>query len=139
MSGEELEGEIESSTSSPIGSYRDLRIWNSAMSIACLCYRLTERYPQSELYGLVSQTRRAAVSVPANIAEGWGRNSQRQLVQFCEIANGSRTELETHLLLAKHLGFGEADAIDKCLEESEILGRMIRALIKRITLKDHDD
>lgn len=84
-------------------SYRELEIWQVGMDIAEAAYRLTADFPADERYGLVSQMRRAAVSIPANIAEGWGRNSQANLANFVKIARGSASELETLVELAKKL------------------------------------
>jgi four helix bundle protein len=83
-----------------IRSYRDLRVWQQAMDLAEACYRATRQFPREELYGMTSQIRRAAVSVAANIAEGHGRDSTGEFVQFLRVAQGSLKELETHLLLS---------------------------------------
>jgi four helix bundle protein len=77
-------------------SYRDLRVWQEAMALAELCYRHTRDFPREELFGLTTQIRRAAASIPANIAEGWGRESTGAYLQFLRIAQGSCKELETH-------------------------------------------
>lgn len=83
-----------------IQSYRDLKVWQEAMNLAEECYRLTKLFPDSEMYGMTSQIRRAAVSVPANIAEGYGREYRQEYIQFLRIAKGSLKELETHLILS---------------------------------------
>jgi four helix bundle protein len=83
-----------------INSYRDLRVWQDAMTLAESCYRLTRQFPRDELFGLTSQIRRAAASIPANVAEGHGRESTGNFVQSLRVAQGSLKELETHLLLA---------------------------------------
>ena len=84
---------------SKIISYRDLVVWSRAMDLVEACYKLTKQLPQSEIYGLSSQIRRAAVSVPANIAEGHERRNLGEYLQHLSIANGSLKELETHLLI----------------------------------------
>ncbi|MEM1308251.1 MAG: four helix bundle protein [Cyanobacteria bacterium P01_H01_bin.153] len=83
-----------------IQSYRDLEVWQKGMALAEVCYRVTKTFPQAEVYGMVSQIRRAAVSIPDNIAEGYGREYRNDYVRFLRIAQGSLKELETHLLLA---------------------------------------
>ena len=90
--------------SSGIQSYRDLKVWQQAMDLAEKCYRLTRQFPKDELYGMTSQVRRSAASVAANIAEGHGRNSRGEYIQFLRVAQGSLKELETHLILAVRVG-----------------------------------
>ncbi|WP_345117504.1 four helix bundle protein [Hymenobacter algoricola] len=85
--------------------YKELKVWQKAMSITKLTYRLCAGFPDNERFGLVSQMRRAAVSMPSNIAEGAGRNSRLEFRQFLAIANGSAYELETQLLLANSFGY----------------------------------
>ena len=86
----------------------DLLAWQQSIEFVKIIYRLTESFPQSELYGLTAQMRRAAVSVPANIAEGMGRNSTRELLQFLIIARGSLSELDTFVVLARELGYAKS-------------------------------
>ena len=109
-----------------IRSYRDLKVWQQAMDLAEVCYRLTRGFPKDELYGMVSQIRRAAASVPANIAEGHGRNSRGEYIQFLRVAQGSLKELETHLLLAQRVGLSTEKDV------GEILGKILRALIRSV-------
>lgn len=87
-----------------LNSFRDLRVWQLAKSLAVAVYRATEDCPARERFGLAAQMRSAAVSVPANIAEGYGRNNRREYLQFLAISIGSLQELETHLLIAEELG-----------------------------------
>jgi four helix bundle protein len=115
-----------------IRSYRDLKVWQLAMDLAELCYRTTRRFPKDELYGMTSQIRRAAASVPANIAEGHGRNSRGEYIQFLRVAQGSLKELETHLLLAQRVGLTDENAAVPTLNKSETLGKMLRALIRSL-------
>ena len=82
-----------------------------------LCYKLTEKFPKSELYGLTSQIRRASVSVPSNIAEGYGRRTQNEYIQFLHIALGSLRELDTQLIIAKEVKLATAELFDPVLEE----------------------
>ena len=87
-----------------MGDYRELRVWREAHELTLAVYRVSAAFPSAELYGLTSQLRRAAASVPANLAEGTGRRSDREMVRFSKIALGSANELEYHLLLARDLG-----------------------------------
>jgi four helix bundle protein len=114
-----------------IETYRDLRVWQDAMDLAEACYRIVGTFPRDELYGLSSQVRRAGVSIPANIAEGYGRNSKGAYVQFLKIAQGSLKELETHIILAERLGLVRTDA-GPILASCDSLGRMLWSLIRSI-------
>jgi four helix bundle protein len=115
-----------------IETYRDLRVWRDAMDLAEACYRLTARFPADERFGLTSQIRRACVSIPANIAEGYGRNSKGAYVQFLRVAQGSLKELETHLLLVERLGLAATEAAAPLLASTDALGRMLWALIRSL-------
>ena len=115
-----------------IRSYRDLKVWQLAMDLAEACYHLTRRFPTEEMYGMTSQIRRAAVSVPANIAEGHGRNSRGEYVQFLRVAQGSLKELETHILLARRIDLIDARGESGILERGDVLGKMLRALIRSL-------
>jgi four helix bundle protein len=115
-----------------IDSFRDLIVWQRAMDVADGVYRLTSGYPRDELFGLTSQTRRAAVSVAANIAEGHGRGTRAAYAGFLRIARGSLRELETHLLLAKRLGMASGDPVDMLLADVDEIGRMFHTLIARL-------
>ena len=114
-----------------IRSYRDLRVWREAMTLAELCYRHTKSFPKDELFGLVSQIRRAGASVPANIAEGYGRENKGSYVQFLRIAQGSCKEVETHALLA-HRVLDEAANPDEVLAQCEVVGKMLHGLIRSL-------
>jgi four helix bundle protein len=114
-----------------VNSYRDLKVWQEAMSLAVACYHLTRGFPRDELFGLTAQIRRAAASIPANIAEGHGRESTGSFVQFLRVAQGSLKELETHLLLAGEVGLSTQPP-DALLRRSGEIGRMLRALIRSL-------
>jgi four helix bundle protein len=120
---------------SEVRSYRDLIVWQRAMDVAAATYQLTRDYPRDELFGLTSQSRRAARSIAANIAEGYGRASRQAYINFLRIAQGSLKELETHLLLAERVGVARPGSIQPLLEQSEEIGRMLKALIGK--LRDH--
>jgi len=115
-----------------INSYRDLRVWQDAMSLAESCYRLTAQFPRDELFGLTSQVRRAAASIPANVAEGHGRENTGSFVQSLRISQGSLKELETHLLLAERVGILAASDLEPVIGRCESLGKMLRALIRSL-------
>ena len=119
-------------TGEEIHSYRDLRVWQEAMSLAEDCYKLTKQFPREELFGLSSQIRRSASSVPANIAEGYGRDSTKAYVNSLRIAQGSLKEVETHLLLSQRVGITIADHIDAPMKRAEATGKMLRALIRSV-------
>jgi four helix bundle protein len=119
-------------TDPSINSYRDLRVWQDAMALAESCYRLTRRFPRDELFGLTSQIRRAVGSVPANIAEGHGRENIGSFVQHLRISQGSLKELETHLLLAERVGILPVLDLQAVLVQCESLGKMLRALIRSL-------
>jgi four helix bundle protein len=118
-----------------ITSYRDLIVWARAMDLVVNCYKLSKRLPNSETYGLISQIRMAAISVPANIAEGHGRRSLGEYVQHLSIANGSLKELETHLLITGRLNYLRHDEIVGALKACEEIGRMLSTLIQKLRQK----
>ena len=117
-------------TDPSINSYRDLRVWQDAMTLAESCYRLTRHFPRDELFGLTSQIRRAGASVPANVAEGHGRENTGNFIQRLRVSQGSLKELETHLLLAGRVGILPASDLEPVLSQCESLGKMLRALIR---------
>jgi four helix bundle protein len=116
-----------------IRSYRDLRVWQKGMEIAASVYRLTQNWPKAELYGLTAQARRAATSIPANIAEGYGRHSTGSYVQFLKIAQGSLKELETHLILASRIDITTEAAVEPILLQTDDLGKMLFGLIRKLS------
>jgi len=103
------------------------------MDLVVECYRLTQGFPANELYGLTSQIRRAAVSVPANIAEGFGRWHSKDFVRFLLNSNGSLKEVETHLLIIERLGLLRRPELQRALGLSEELGRMLAALRQKLS------
>lgn len=111
-----------------VSNYRNLVAWQRAMELAEAAYRLTERLPDAERFGLTSQARRAAVSVPSNIAEGHGRGTPRALLSFVRIANGSMKELETQLLLSQRLGYLTADDLRPVMGLADEVGRLLTGL-----------
>ena len=116
-------------------SYRDLVVWQTAMALAEDCYRLTASFPREEMFGLTSQIRRAAVSVPANIAEGHGRESTGSFIQSLRIAQGSTKELETHLLLSERVGLLTRESLEPPMIRCNEIGKMLRSLIRTLQEK----
>lgn len=108
--------------------HRKLEVWKKAMAFTVSVYRATERFPNHELYSLGKQLKRAAVSIPSNIAEGYGRNSRNELHQFVGIARGSLSEVETQLELAQMLGYITPEYLKSLLSESGEIGRMLTGL-----------
>jgi four helix bundle protein len=115
-----------------INSYRDLAAWQQAVDLAAAVYEQTRQWPKDELYGLVSQARRSAVSVAANIAEGYGRENLGSYVQFLRIAQGSLKEVETHLLIAERVGVAGSGDVAPLLQQAETVGKILRALIRKL-------
>src|SRR3989344_5175961 len=113
-----------------ISSYRQLIGWQKSVALATHIYSLTRNFPQEECYGLLSQMRRAAVSIPSNIAEGRSRNSRKDFIQFLHIALGSVAELETQLELSKNLSFGKKPYYNQV---ESLLGEVRKMLIKMIS------
>lgn len=97
------------------------------MDLAENAYRLSQRFPPSEIYGLTSQIRRSATSVPANIAEGYGRESTGSYIQFLKTARGSLRELETHVLLAQRVGLVDTTESSDLIKKAESIGKMLSA------------
>ena len=116
-------------------SYRDLRVWKHSMALVVRIYALTRFFPKEELYGLVSQMRRAAVSIPSNIAEGKGRLTDRDRAHFFSQARGSLLELETQILIAVELNYISSLESDRVMELSSETGRMLNSLLESIRPK----
>lgn len=114
-------------------SYADLRVWQESYGLALDIYRRTRGFPADEKYGLTSQLRRAAVSIPSNIAEGYGRRTSGEYLQSLHIAYGSVCELQTQLRLAKDLEYLEGDDSRALLDRAGSVERMLKALLKAIS------
>lgn len=115
-----------------VRSYKDLEVWQTAMEVAEISYRTTAKFPREEIYGLTTQVRRAAVSVAANIAEGYGRETTASFVQFLRIAQGSVKELETHLMLCSRIELAKAEDLERLLQKCERVSKMLRNLIRSL-------
>ena len=118
-----------------IESYQDLIVWQKAMDLAAERYRLTKAFPKDELFGMTSQIRRAAASIPANIAEGWGRGTTKEYIQYLRIAQGSTKELETHLLLSQRVNLMSVDQARPTMQLVAEVSRMTISLIGSLKRK----
>ncbi|MDZ4656561.1 MAG: four helix bundle protein [Bythopirellula sp.] len=121
-----------------MAGYQDLKVWQVGIQITRSVYQITATFPDSEKFGLTSQLRRCAVSIPSNIAEGHSRESKRELARFVSIARGSLAELETQLLIAKELGFGNKAQIDQLIETLKEEGRMLSGLRRSLIPKSEN-
>jgi four helix bundle protein len=118
-----------------IKHYRDLIVWQKAVELVVVIYRITTKFPHAELYGLTSQIRRAAISIPSNIAEGQGRNTTRDFIHFLSIAHGSLKEMETQVIISQRLGFIEDKETSLIIESTNEIGRLISGLSKALKKK----
>jgi four helix bundle protein len=116
--------------------YRELKVWQAAMDLAERCYLASKGFPKDELFGMTSQIRRAAASVPANIAEGQGRQHTKEFLNFLGTARGSLMELETHLILSQRVGLLKAQDVEALLNLADEIGRMLSGLRRSLVDKD---
>ncbi len=119
-------------TTMSLQSYKEREVWQLAMDLAENCYKATRNYPKEELFGLTSQIRRAAASIPANIAEGQGRDHTKEFLNHLSIARGSLMELETHLLLSQRVGLLKKETLDPLLALTDRISRMLSGLRKAL-------
>ena len=115
-----------------IHDYRDLNVWKDSMSLAVDIYTATRGFPREEMFGLTAQMRRAAASIPANIAEGFGRAQRKSFIQFLRIAQGSLKELETHTILSTRVGFLAEDQANSLGLRYTKLGKMLVSFIRSL-------
>jgi len=115
-----------------INCYRDLKVWQKAMDLVVECYRLSMLLPKNEVYGLTRQIQRAAVSVPANIAEGHGGDYRRNYLYHLSVASGSLKELETHLLIGARLSYLREGELELAFGLTDEIGRMLTVLSKKL-------
>lgn len=120
-----------------VKSYRELLVWQKAMLITKDTYSLVRSLPKEETFALSDQMRRSAVSIASNIAEGQERNSTTEFVRFLHIAQGSRAELETQILIGNMIGYFDNNSIDPILDNLSELGKMLNSLIKNISEKNN--
>jgi len=124
----------DSVTKKRIQSFRDLQVWQKAMDLTLIVYRLTQGFPREELFGLTSQLRRSAVSVPSNIAEGQGRLNAREFKQFLGIARGSICEIQTQLEIARRLNLGDVALLEDAQVLSHEVGKMIFTILTKLKI-----
>lgn len=115
-----------------IKTFRDLDIWKKGIELVKEVYEMAEKFPDSELYGLISQVKRSAVSIPSNVAEGFRRRHPKEFKRFLNIALGSLAELETQIVIAGELNYLEQEKENRMLELIDHISRMIANLIKRL-------
>ena len=113
-------------------SFRDLIVWQRAVQLSLSIYRLTASFPKEEIFGLSSQIRRAGISVASNIAEGYGRNSTGEYKSFLGMARGSNSEVETQLVIARELGYGDPETLKKTEELCVEVGKMLHAMLRKL-------
>jgi four helix bundle protein len=113
--------------------YRDLKVWQKAVSLVTELYRVTQDFPPQETYGLTSQIRRAAISIPSNIAEGHGRRTRKDYHHFVIQARGSLLELETQIIISQNLKYLKAESSAALLNQTSEIGRMLNGLLKSLT------
>ena len=111
-------------------THKDLQAWQNSINLVTDVYKLTESFPKEELYALTNQIRRCAVSVPSNIAEGAGRNSKKEYIQFLYVALGSLSELETQLIISQNLGFIKPEYLEEINGKLNEIRSQIRGLIR---------
>ncbi len=115
--------------------YKDLLVWQKGMTLAKIIYRLTQKYPSEEKFGLVAQMRRAAISIPSNIAEGQARHTTGEFIQFISHAEGSVAELDTQLILSIELNFCRAADTEKAFELINELRKMLNVLRRKLSTR----
>lgn len=118
------------------GSYRDLRVWSEAIELVEHVYRVTQEFPKHETFGLTGQMQRAAISVPANIAEGNTREHRKEYLHHVSLAQASLAELETHLEIAARLGYGSSEQIKRLMDKAVSLGKQLYALRNALRRKE---
>ena len=116
-------------------SFRDLAVWQRAINLTLAIYKYTANFPEPEKFGLTNQLRRAAVSVASNIAEGYGRSTKGEYIQFLGHARGSISEVETQLVIARALGYGQKQLLQAADDLCSEVGRMLRSMMKSLQSK----
>lgn len=116
----------------PVLHYQELLVWQRAVDLVVSVYRMTRMWPSEEQFGLTNQVRRASVSIPSNIAEGQGRATTREFLQYLAIARGSLQEVETQLVVAQRLEFSDATTFTSVFEQTAEVGRLLQGLMRRL-------
>lgn len=118
-----------------VKSYKDLIVWQKSMDLVEMIYQVTKSFPKDEQYGLTNQLRRAAVSIPSNIAEGQARNSTAEFKNFLSIARGSLAEVDTQLLIAERLGYIQPEKLREILELQIEINKMTNSLMSKLATR----
>ena len=118
-------------------THRDLKVWNNSINLVTTVYKITNDFPKEEMFGITSQMRRAAVSIPSNIAEGAARNSTKEFNNFLSIALGSASELETQILISRNLNYLNSNNSEKLLNDLNEIQKMIQGLMKNLKSTNH--
>lgn len=116
-------------------TFRDLLVWQKAINFVSIIYKSTKTFPKEEIYGLTSQMKRSAISIPSNIAEGYGRKSRKDYLRFLQIAMGSIFEIQTQLEISKNLEFIQEESFTELYEDSREIERMLSSMITKISNK----
>jgi four helix bundle protein len=116
-------------------SHKDLDVWKRAIELVTIIYDVTKKFPKDEIYGISNQIRRAAVSIPSNIAEGAARKHAKEFVQFLYVSLGSSSEIETQLLICKNLKYLSDDVLENIQKELDAIRKMIIGLIRSLEIK----
>jgi four helix bundle protein len=125
-------GDFQKKPAAVAGSFENLIVWQRAAELSVAIYELTADYPASEQFGLTNQLRRAGVSVASNIAEGYGRASRGEYIQFLGHARGSNCEIQTQLFISKRLGFGSETERARCCALADEVGRMLVTMMQKL-------
>lgn len=115
-----------------VNTYKDLIVWQKAMQLVTEVYSITKKLPKEEIYGLTSQIRRSCISIPSNIAEGFGRKSTNEYIRFLQIANGSLYELQTQLEICTNLKYFPNQIYNRIYEQSREIERMLSSLVRKL-------
>lgn len=118
-----------------VQGYKDLKVWQKSMNLVVEIYAVTKQFPKEEVYVLTSQIRRAAISIPSNIAEGRAKRSTRDFIRFLNIAYGSNAEVETQLTIAFRLGYIKQEILDKVLLQTSEVARMLNGMLNTLEQK----
>jgi four helix bundle protein len=121
-----------------ITNYKDLEVWQKAMDLVIECYQITKSFPKHEVWGLAGQLQRAAVSIPANLAEGRTRQHTKEFIQHVSIAYGSLAELETHIQIADRLNYIDKCQVDSFMGKAAAIGRMLNGLRRYLEKKRNE-
>jgi four helix bundle protein len=122
-------------------NFKELKIWQKALELSVDVYKVTSLFPKEDKFGLISQIKRSAVSIPSNIAEGAGRNSVKEFLYFLSVANGSSYELQTQLLISNKLNFLKDDVLESMLSELDEIQKMnynFQKTLKKNSFKTND-